>query len=286
MGKTAPFRFSFAPLVLAFCLATITSGQTAGSLEFTARIAPTSARPEPVREFTFYILTKSYAQIVKEAEDKDPSPGRDAFIDGLKVSPELRTWLKSYDTMDLSAPDLDNLIAPDEVITVPEFLHAYQRSNSGGVTKGLPQPKYHEADRTEHPEKYEKLKEEYLSALRKFIREHPESASGIELELDGVNPQRKWTALQTEHHKRVEHTAPDLAQLQFLAARADTDLEGRASVSGLAPGDYWISSLNLQASIGDMRVRWDVPVKIQPGRTTRIELSNLNTSEMQTPNTP
>ena len=45
---------------------------------------------------------------------------------------------------------------------------------------------------------------------------------------------------------------------------------------GLAPGEYWISSLNLDADAGDMRVRWDVPVKIERGKTTRIELSNLN----------
>jgi len=70
--------------------------------------------------------------------------------------------------------------------------------------------------------------------------------------------------------------APDVAQLKFLAAKADTDLEGRASLSGVAPGDYWISSLNLDADAGDMRVRWDVPVKIDRGKTIRIELSNLN----------
>ncbi len=66
----------------------------AGGLELIARITPTGARAEPVRQFTFYILTKSYSEIVKEVEEKDPVPPRDEFIDGLKVSPELRTWLK------------------------------------------------------------------------------------------------------------------------------------------------------------------------------------------------
>ena len=47
----------------------------------------------------------------------------------------------------------------------------------------------------------------------------------------------------------------------------------------LAPGDYWISSLNLDANAGDMRVHWDVPVKIEAGRAARVELSNLNTTE-------
>ncbi len=118
-----------------------------------------------------------------------------------------------------------------------------------------------------------------MTALLKFIRAHPESVSGVELELDGVNPQRKWDAIQSERRKRVQRTAPELAQVKFLAAKADTDLEGHASVSGLPPGNYWISSLNLDANAVDMRVRWDVPVKIEAGRTTRVELSNLNTTE-------
>jgi hypothetical protein len=279
-GMRNAATFALGLFLLAFLLANSSPAQTAtGSLEFTARITPTAARPEPVRQFTFFILTKSYTQIVKEAEDKDPPPPRDAFIDSLTVSPELRTWLKNHDTFDLTQPDLDKLLSPEDLLNVPEFLLAYQRSNSGGVTAGLPKPKYTDADRTQHPEKYEKLKQDYRTALLKFIRTHPESVSGVELELDGVNPQRKWVALQSERRKRVQRTAPDLAQLQFLAAKADTDLEGHASVSGLAPGNYWISSLNLEANAGDMRVHWDVPVKIETGQTTRVELSNLNTTE-------
>ena len=282
-ASLVPFVFLFS----AAGVAGLCSAQTAtGLLEFTARVTPTAARPEPVRQFTFYILTKSYTQIVKEADEKDPVPPRNDFIDALAVSPELRTWLKAHDTMDLSAPDVDKVISPDDIITVPEFLLAYQRSNRGGVTKGLPKPKFHEDDRTAHPEQYEKLRQDYLNALRKFIRAYPESVSGVELELDGVNPQRKWQALQAAHRKRVERAAPDLAQVQFLAAKADTDLEGRASVSGLAPGNYWISSLNLAADAGDMHVRWDLPVKIDAGQTTRVELSNLNSSEMRSPTTP
>jgi hypothetical protein len=247
-----------------------------GALEIVARITPTAGRPEPVRQFTFYILSKSYSQIVKEVEEKDPIPPRDQFIDNLKVSPELRTWLKGHDTLDLTDPDIDKLLSPDDILNIPEFLRAYQRSNSGGVTKGLPKPKYTEDDKTEHPEKYEKLKQEYLVTLKKFIRSNPATVSGVELELEGVNPQRKWAALQNDRRTRVQRVAPDIAQLKFLAAKADSDLEGRVSVPALAPGDYWISTLNLHADSGDMRVRWDVPVKIEHGKTTRVELSNLN----------
>jgi len=278
MRKTALYNCNL--LLWAFLFVSVASAQTAtGSLEFTARITPTAARPEPVRQFTFYLLTRSYAEIVKEAEEKDPAPARDAFIDSLTVSPELRTWLKGHDTFDLASPDVDKLLSPDDILHVPEFLLAYQRNNSGGVTSGLPKPKYTDTMRAEHPEKYEKLKQDYMTALLKFVRAHPETVSGVELELDGVNPQRKWDALQSARRKRVQRTAPDLAQLKFLAAKVDTDLEGHASVSSLAPGDYWISSLNLDANAGDMRVHWDVPVKIEAGRAARVELSNLNTTE-------
>jgi hypothetical protein len=266
-------------LALAVVLAMAASGYAqseTGGLELIARITPTSARPEPVRQFTFYVLTRSYSEIVKEVEEKDPIPPRNEFIDGLKVSPELRAWLKAHDTLDLTEPDLDKLLTPEDILSVPEFLLAYERSNGGGVTDGLPKPKYTEADKTERPEKYEKLRQEYLVAMKKFIRSRPATVSGVEIQLEGVNPQRKWAALQSARRKRVQQVAPDLAQLKFLAAKADTDLEGRASLSGLAPGDYWISSLNLDADAGDMRVRWDVPAKIERGKTIRVELSNLN----------
>ena len=79
MRKTTPWSIAFAVCVL--WLASPASAQTTtGTLEFIARISPTAARPEPVRQFTFYILTKSYAEIVKEVEQKDPIPPREEFI--------------------------------------------------------------------------------------------------------------------------------------------------------------------------------------------------------------
>jgi hypothetical protein len=247
-----------------------------GTLEFLARVTPTAARPEPVRQFTFYVLTKSYTEIVKEVEDKDPLPPRNEFIETLKISPALKSWLKEHEILDLTMPDTDKAITPEDIMRVPEFQAAYERSNSGGVTDGFPRPKYTEAEKTEHPDKYEKHKQEYTLALKKFVQAHPGTISGMELELDAVNPQKKWAALQSVHHKRVQRTAPDTAQTKFLAGKADTDLEGRAAVSGLPPGKYWISTINLDAAAGDMRLRWDVPVVIQAGQTTRVELTNLN----------
>ena len=274
----------FGSLISASSFAQTVAGT--GGLQLTAKITPTAARPEPVRQFTFYILSKSYADVAQEVEADDVIPSRDKFIDDLKVSPELKEWLKAHEILDLTMPGLDKALTADDVLHVPEFLLAYQRSNSGGVTNGIPKPKYKDADKTDHPEKYEKQKEEYYSALRKFIRLHPETMSGMELEMDAVNPQRKWAKIASDHKKRVQHLAPDVAQTKYLVAKADTDLDGRAGVSGLPPGSYWVSSLNLDANAGDTRVRWDVPVAIQPGQTTRVELNNLNATDARAASAP
>jgi hypothetical protein len=252
---------------------------TNGALDFMARITPTAARPEPVRQFTFYLLTKSYTDIEKDVESQNVMPSREKFIEDLKVSSELKEWLKRHDVFDLTVPNLDRLVTPEDIIQVPEFLLAYQRSNSGGVTNGIPKPRYRDADITENPGRYEKQHQGYLSALKKFIRARPETVSGMELELTGVNPQAKWSQIQAEHKKRVLRMAPEVAQTKYLAGKADTDLEGHASMDGVSAGNYWISTLNLDAGAGDARLRWDVPVTIQPGHTTRIELTNLNAAD-------
>ena len=267
---------SAATACLTVCLISIASAQGAGSLDFAARITPTAARPEPVRQFTFYLLTKSYDEIVKEVEAQNVLIPRDKFIESLKLSPELKEWLKAHDIFDLTSPDLDHLITPDDIIHVPEFLAAYQRSNSGGVTNGIPKPKYADADKTAHPDRYNKQLQEYYTALKKFIQTNPSTVNGIELELSGVNPQQKWAQIQADRQRRVSRLAPEIAQTKYLAAKTDTDLDGRASLSGLGPGDYWLSTLNLQANSGDTRLAWDVSITIRAGQTTRIELTNLN----------
>ena len=278
---------SLATLGVLVCFAASGRAQSGtASLDITARITPTAARPEPVRQFMFYILTKSYADIAKEVEGGDVVPPRDEFIDGLKVSKELKTWLKAHDTLDLTISDLDKMLTPDDIINTPEFLVAYQHSNSGGVTQGMPNPKYKDSDKTDHPEKYEKDKQAYFTALKKFIQSRPATISGVELELDAVNPQRKWAVLVSNQKRRVQKLAPEIAQTKYLAAKVETDLEGHAFIRELAPGNYWISSLNLDANAGDARVRWDVPITIQASQSFRIELTNLNAADTMAAATP
>ena len=81
--------------------------------------------------------------------------------------------MKKHEVLDLTAPETDKLITPEDVMKIPEFLAGYERSNNGGVTKGLPVPKYKESDQQSNPAKYEKLRQEYLAATRKFIETNP-----------------------------------------------------------------------------------------------------------------
>jgi hypothetical protein len=262
-----------------FIAASLAAQSGTGAVDISARITPTGARPEPVRQFELYVLSRSYADIVKEVEAQDVLPTRDQFIDSQKFSPELKAWMKTHEVMDLTAPDLDKVLTTDDIMNVPEFQAAYQRSNSGGVTSGLPKPKYHESDKDSNPEKYQKQREEFLAATRKFIQTHPFTVQGIETELAGVNPKSEWDRLHSDHRRRVAQLAPDTAQVKYLAAKTETDLDGRAFLTGLAPGNYWISSLTMEAASGDRRLLWDVPVRVQAGQTTRLELSNLNATD-------
>jgi hypothetical protein len=272
-------------LGLFFCLAApvFLLGQAPGAIDLSARITPTGARPEPVRQFDFYVLTRSYADVVKEIESQDILPTQDKYIEDLKCSPELKAWIKEHKQLDLASPDIDKVITVDDIMKVPEFFDAYQRSNSGGVTKGVPQPKYKDADKTANPEKYKKQREEYLAATRKFIEANPFTISGIELELASINPKTEWDTMHVEHKRRVEQLAPDTAQVKYLAGKAETDLDGHALITGLRPGTYWVSTLGMDAASGDRRLLWDVPVKVQAGAATHVELTNLNGTDMLHP---
>lgn len=274
--------FAFALAVL-FARDFAFAQNSTGSIEFVARIAPTGARPEPVRQFTFYLLRKSYVEIVRETEGSDPVPTRGQYIAELKLSPELKDWMKANDTIDLVGPDMDRLLTIDNILGIPEFMDAYLKANSGGVTRGLPQPKYTQAEAAAKSERYQMLRQQYLAALRKFMQANPQTIGGMDVYLDPVNPARRWKQINSDHRRVVARRAPEIAQTKYLDAQVDSDLDGRARVNGLAAGIYWLSTLNMEATAGDARLRWDVPVTVEGGKTARVELTNLNASEARSP---
>ena len=112
--------------------------------------------------------------------------------------------------------------------------------------------------------------------MKKFVKANPATISGVELEFTGINPQTKWARIISDQQRAILRAAPEIAQTKYLVAKTDTDLEGHATFAGLLPGNYWISTLNFDADAGDARLRWDVPVAVEAGHTTRVELTNLN----------
>src|SRR5438477_13190634 len=131
-----------------FCSLTLRAQAAAsGDLEFFARIQPTGGRLEPVRSLPFYLLRKSVADIRKEAEKAEPPADVDAFIETLKLSPELKSWMKKNHTVALSGSEFTKHLTAEEVIGIPEFLDAYMAQNGASLNAGVPAPKYKENDR-------------------------------------------------------------------------------------------------------------------------------------------
>ena len=113
--------------------------QQNGSVDFVARATPSGGLDEPVRGFPFYLLSKSFEEISKEAEATYPKPDMDAFIDKLEVSNELKAWMKKNHMVQLSGED---------------FIHklkARRRDGRAGILRGLPGPQFRRPDR-EFPE--------------------------------------------------------------------------------------------------------------------------------------
>jgi len=253
--------------------------QATGSIEFSAHVAPTGGRPEPVRQLTFYLLRKSLEEVRAEAAQLEPAPNIDQFVDGLTVSPELKAWMKKHHSVQLYGIDFTKSLTPEEILDVPEFFKAYISHNVGYKSAGLPSPKFKEKDREANPEKYKQQKDEYQVALRKFIAAMPESVQGIDIDLTDINPSAKWEHLLAGQKQRVDDHTFELAQQRYLAATTDTDLDGHGSFASITPGTYWIGMIGVQAISGDVRLGWDLPVTVRPGETSRVELTNLNATK-------
>ncbi len=73
----------------------------------------------------------------------------------------------------------------------------------------------------------------YYTALKKFIIANPATVSGMELELNAVNPQTKWTLILSNQKKRVQKWLRKWRKRKYLAAEIG-DGPGRARVSARA----------------------------------------------------
>jgi hypothetical protein len=267
-------RFAGVILLAALLAGAATAQAPTGTIELVVRVTPSVGRAEPALRLPLYLLRKNFGDIRKEAEEAEPKPDLERFVDELQVSPELKAWMKRTKTVKLSGTDFLRLATVDDVFEVPEFFEALITQNAGDV--GFPAPKYTDRDRVKNPQKYERQRQEYREQLKKFVRDNSHVLAGIEIHLTQADGAQKWARLETDRRQRVRHRGLQLAQTKYLVAKTETDLEGRATFVNIPAGDYWLSTLEAIASAGDVRLRWDTPVSVAAGKTSRIELSNVN----------
>jgi hypothetical protein len=251
------------------------SGQN-GSVEFVVRATPTGGLEEPVRGFPVFLLTRSYDDIQKEADDAFPKDSLHDFIDGLTASKELKDWMKKNDCITFSGQDFIKKIKTNDVMDVPEFYKAYMDRNAGDASSGFPTMKIKDSEKQKDPAKYEKDMAKYKDSVRRYIDQVPESINGIDLNLQDVDPSRKWHEMEAKRAPEVQRRVTDLAQGKYLVARTETNLQGQGFFPNVAPGTYWLSSLSVSATVGDARPRWDVPLTVRPGDVAYAVLSNVN----------
>jgi len=271
------------PFALLVALGIEAQAAATGGIEFMARVMPSGGRSEAVRGLPFYLLRKSFADIRLEAEQADPAPDMEHFIDTLELTPEMKAWMKKHHTVDLQGVKFTSHLTGDDVVGVREFLDAYTTLNGGSHSAALPQPKFKEADKIAKPEKYEREHTQYIAAMTKFVNANPDTLAGLDAELADKNPGQHWAQIEQEQHQRVEHHALQMAQSIYLAAETESGLDSRGTFAGLAPGTYWLTTLDTPALAGDVRLRWDVAVTVRAGETARVELSNVNAIEPPAP---
>jgi len=247
-----------------------------GSIEFTAKATPSGGGEEPVRGFPFYLLSKSFQDINREADLAYPPPDMDAFIGTLQVSPEMKTWMRKNHWVVLSGDDFIHKVHTDDVMNVPEFYHSYTEREAGDKSANFPKPKYKPSDQAKKPDKYQADLVEYHLAIRQYLDGFPDSIDGIDLGLEEVNPQWKWNEIEAKAKRERQSRVVSLAQSKYLVARAETDLQGQGFIRNVAPGKYWLSTLDVSATVGDARSQWDLPLIVEPGKATYVALSNAN----------
>ncbi|HEV2288876.1 MAG TPA: hypothetical protein VGR81_07985 [Candidatus Acidoferrales bacterium] len=243
---------------------------------FSVHLTPSAGIAEPVRGLPFCLLRKSYTEIEKEADEAVPKPDLNTFIDALTVSKELKNWMKKHHTAQLTGQDFIQSLTPDDIINVKEFWNAYFKLNAPNKNFGFPVPKFKESDAKTDPEKYQKELDEYHAKVKRYILLHPESKDGMDSSLDSIDPSAKWNAKQEARGPAIKRLVMDFTQSKYFVAQTQTDINGNAGFTGVPPGNYWITSLSVEAQVDDVNARWDVPATIHAGAETRVALSNYN----------
>ena len=115
----------------------------------------------------------------------------------------------------------------------------------------------------------------YEPKLRRYLAEHQDSLEAMDTILNQIDSTPEWLMVRARWRDQVHQTALATAQTEYLAAKTDTDLDGRGAFEATA-GTYALSTLDGEALSDDLHLRWDVPIEIRAGAVTRMQLTNLN----------
>ena len=120
--------------------------------------------------------------------------------------------------------------------------------------------------------------------MNAFLIKNPKSTAGMDLSLEEMIPSQ-MEQLQAKAPE-IRAAKAELAQSKYLVARAADGRGGPGLPARNSAGNYWLSSLELAAAVGDAHLRWDTPVSVRPGQPTYITLSNVNAVQPRTRHRP
>lgn len=269
-----PFIVACALFALTICAHCVHAQNS--SVEFVIQVTPSGGLQEPVRGFPVFLLSKSYQDIQAEADAAFPKENLDDFINGLDVSKELKAWMTKNQWITFSGQDFIKKLTPDAIMDIPEFYKAYMERNAGDQSSGFPTQKFKESEKEKDPAKYEKDEQAYKNAIHHYIEQVPESINGIDLNLQDTDPSRKWHELEGKRAPQVQRRVIELAEGKYFVARTETNLQGQGFFPNVPPGTYYLSTLDVPATVGDVRSRWDLPLTVRPSQVAYAVLSNVN----------
>src|SRR6202142_1028351 len=215
------------------------------AVDFTAKVTPAAGVSEPVRGFPFYLLNRSFSDILAEADAAEPTPDFDAYVEQLRVSTQLKAWMRKNHSVSLSGEEFVRGLTADDIMNVPEFFSAYLERNGSDSTVDFPKPKYKERDKQKDPARFEKQRQEYLEAIRKYLQTNTESTAGMDLTLDPINTGPAWALLVARRGPSIQRRALEMAQTHYMVAKTQSDLDGHGRIDNVPPGSYWLGTLDI-----------------------------------------
>lgn len=276
---TLPLQCSVLVVVILVSLPVPAAAQSAAApatLEFTVQATPSGGRPEKVMRHPFYLLRASVEEIEEAARAQSTPPELNAFIDELKVSPELREWMKRSQIVALTGDEFLSHVTADDILEVPEFRHAYVTRNLIMVGLGFPKRKAKLTDQEKNPAKWEESEKRYWEEVRAYAILHPETKQGMDEQLIEITSGKDWNLRLERHEQEFRQRFLQLVHREYLVAQAETDYEGRARFTGVPAGRYWLTNLFQTVRAGDVHLRWELPVELRAGQAHYLELSNAN----------